>query len=150
MSRDSATPVPQAEQARDEAARAAGALPAVRARADAARLVASDAAALVAEHARRTELREAHLAAREEAVAAQAEALRVRAARIDGMRAELAAQMTDGTPCPVCGSLDHPDPVDAGSFPPVSRDDEDAAFAVADEAARPRTPPGSRWPPSTP
>ena len=127
---------PQAEQARDEAARAAGALPAVRARADAARLVAGDAAALVAEHARRTGLREAHLAAREEAVAAQAEALGVRAARIDGMRAELAAQMTDGTPCPVCGSLDHPDPVDAESFPPVSRDDEDAAFAVADEASQ--------------
>ncbi|TVZ01134.1 SMC family ATPase [Trebonia kvetii] len=127
---------PEAEQARDEAARAAGALPAVRARADSARLVASDAAALVAEHGRRGELREAHLTAREEAVAAQAEALRIRAARIDGMRAELAAQMTDESPCPVCGSLDHPDPVDAESFPPVSRSEEDTAVAHADEAAR--------------
>jgi exonuclease SbcC len=127
---------PEAEQARDEAARAAGALPAVRARADSARLVASDAASLVVEHARRTELREAHLTAREEVVAAQAEALRVRAARIDGMRAELAAQMTDESPCPVCGSLDHPDPVDAESFPPVSRSEEDTAVAHADEAAR--------------
>ena len=108
---------PEAEHARDEAARAAAALPAAQARADAARLVARDAAALVTEDARRGDLREAHLTAREEAVAAQAEALRVRAARIDGMRAELAAQMTDGTPCPVCGSLDHPNPVDAESFP---------------------------------
>jgi DNA repair protein SbcC/Rad50 len=127
---------PAAEQDRDEAASAAAALPAARARADAARQVARDAAALVAERARHGELREAHLTAREAAVAAQAAALRVRAARIDGMRAELAAQMTEGTPCPVCGSLDHPDPVDAESFPPVSRDEEDAAVAAAEEAAR--------------
>src|SRR6202035_3881955 len=90
---------------------------------------------LVAEHAKRTELREAHLTARETSLAAQAAALRVREARIDGMRAELAAQMTDGSPCPVCGSLDHPDPVDASSFPPVSQDAEDTAFRLAGDAA---------------
>ena len=127
---------PAAEQARDAAREAAGALPAARERANAARQVASDCAALVAEHAKRGELREAHLAAREASLAAQAEALRVRGARIDGMRAELAASMTDGSPCPVCGSLDHPDPVDAASFPPVSRDVEDAAFKLASDAAR--------------
>jgi exonuclease SbcC len=127
---------PEAEQARDAASAAAAALPAAQARADAARMVARDATALVTEQATRGELREARLTAREEALTAQAEALRVRAARIDGMRAELAAQMTDDSPCPVCGSLDHPDPVDAESFPPVSRDQEDAAFAAADEAAR--------------
>ena len=99
---------PEAEQARDAASRAAAAVPAARASADAARLVGRDATALVTEHGRRGGLREARLAAREAAVAAQAEALRVRAARIDGMRAELAAQMTDGTPCPVCGSLTTP------------------------------------------
>ena len=126
---------PLAEQARDAASQAAGALPAARETANAARQIASDCAALVTEHAKRSELREAHLAAREEAVAAQAVALRVREGRIDGMRAELAAQMTDGSPCPVCGSLDHPDPVDAASFPPVSRDEEDAAFTLASDAA---------------
>ncbi len=49
------------------------------------------------------------------------------------MRAELAATMTDGSPCPVCGSLDHPDPVEP-TFEPVSRDAEDAANALADQA----------------
>jgi DNA repair protein SbcC/Rad50 len=135
---------PQAEQARDAASRAAGALPSAREKANAARQVASDGAALVAEHGKRSELREAHLTAREEAVAAQAAALRVREARIDGMRAELAAQMTDGSPCPVCGSLDHPDPVDAASFPPVSRDEEDTAFTLASDAAQAADEAGSR------
>jgi DNA repair protein SbcC/Rad50 len=127
---------PVAEQARDAAGQAAAALPAARERANAARQVASDCAALVAEHTRRAELREAHLTAREKSLAAQSEALRIRAARIDGMRAELAAQMTDGSPCPVCGSLDHPDPVDATSFPPVSKEVEEAAFKLASDTAR--------------
>ena len=126
---------PAAEQARDLAREAAVALPAAREKANAGRRVADDCAAFVAESARRVELREAHLTAREQSLTAQAEALRVRSARIDGMRAELAASMTDGSPCPVCGSLDHPDPVDATSFPPVGRDAEDAAFGLADDAA---------------
>ena len=126
---------PAAEQARNAAREAAGALPAAREWANAARQTASDCAALVTEHAKRTELREAHLAAREMSLAAQAEALRVRGARIDGMRAELAAAMTAGSPCPVCGSLDHPDPVDTTSFPTVGRDAEEAAFTLASDAA---------------
>ncbi|HEX3713660.1 MAG TPA: SMC family ATPase [Trebonia sp.] len=125
-----------AGQARDAAAAAAAALPAAQAEAVAARAVAADFAALVREHGKRLRLREAHLTARERWLTAQAQAQRIRGARIDGMRAELAAQMTDGSPCPVCGSLDHPDPVDADSFPPVSRDEEDAAFRAASDAAQ--------------
>jgi DNA repair protein SbcC/Rad50 len=33
----------------------------------------------------------------------------LRERRIDGMRAELASVLEDGTPCPVCGSLSHPE-----------------------------------------
>jgi exonuclease SbcC len=135
---------PRAEQARDAASGAAGALPAARETANAARQVAGDCAALVAEHAKRRELWAAHLTAREEAVAAREAAFRVREARIDGMRAELAAQMTDGSPCPVCGSLDHPDPVDSSSFPPVSRDAEDAAARLVTEATQAADEAGSR------
>ena len=134
----------EAERHRDAASRAATALPSARATADAARRAAGDCAALVAEHAKRAELRAAHLTAREDAVAAQTAALRVREARIDGMRAELAAQMTDGSPCPVCGSLEHPDPVDSASFPPVRSDAEDAAFRLAGDAVQAADEAGSR------
>ena len=125
----------QAQRDRRAASEAAAALPAAQAAAGTARAVAADWAVLVAETARRGLLREAHLTARERTVEAQAEAQRVREARIDGMRAELAAQMTDGSPCPVCGSVDHPDPVDSTSFPPVSRAEEDAAYQAASAAA---------------
>jgi exonuclease SbcC len=127
---------PRAERARDDASQAATALPAAGRAAGDARRVARDSAAFAAEHAERAGLHAAHLTAREKFLAAKEEALRIRAARIDGMRAELAAEMTDGSPCPVCGSIDHPDPVDAASFPPVSRDEEDAAAARADAAAQ--------------
>ena len=124
---------PQAVRGRDAASQAAAELPAARAAADAAGRMAADAATLVQERDSRDRLHESHLAARENAVETRTTALTVREARIDGMRAELAATMTDGSPCPVCGSLDHPDPVEP-TFEPVSRDAEDAANALADQA----------------
>jgi exonuclease SbcC len=123
-----------AAQARDAASRAAGVLPAVQARSDDARRVAADSAALATERATRDRLHAEHLDAREQAVTMREEASRLREARIDGMRAELAAAMTDGTPCPVCGSLDHPDPVEP-TFEPVSREQEAAAHEIADRTA---------------
>ena len=124
---------PQAVRGRDAASQAAAELPAARAAADAAGRMAADATALVQERASRDRLHESHLAAREKAVETRTTALTVREARIDGMRAELAATMTDGSPCPVCGSLDHPDPVEP-TFEPVGRDTEDGANALADRA----------------
>ncbi len=125
---------PETEQARDAASQAAAELPTAQASAAAARRVASDCALLVKDRAKRDRLHEAHLAAREKAVDLRAAALRVRGARIDGMSAELAANLFAGDECPVCGSTDHPNPKEP-TFPLVSRDAEDAANALADRAA---------------
>jgi exonuclease SbcC len=56
--------------------------------------------------------------------------LRVR--RLDGMAAELAAELTDGLDCPVCGSIEHPRPA-AHEGPVVTQADEDAARLVVDQ-----------------
>jgi exonuclease SbcC len=124
----------QSAGARDAASRAAEVLPSARARAESARRIADDYAALTRQHATRRKLHEAHLTAREKALGLREDANRVREARIDGMRAELAATLVDGTPCPVCGSLDHPEPVEP-TFEPVSRDQEEAASALAEKAS---------------
>jgi DNA repair protein SbcC/Rad50 len=119
--------------ARDAARQAAETLPSVQASAARARSVAADSAALVKERAARQRLHDAHLAAREQALNLREEAGRLREARIDGMSAELAAKLFDGSPCPVCGSLDHPDPKEP-TFEPVTREQEEGAYAAADKA----------------
>ncbi len=80
-------------------------------------------------------LSEEHLAARETHVALLEKANELRTASINSMVARLAFALEDDTPCPVCGSLDHPDPSDLRDEG-VSADDEEAARHAADEAGQ--------------
>jgi len=62
--------------------------------------------------------------------------LGLRERRLSGMAAELASRLTDGEPCPVCGSAEHPVPAGAG---PVAVSEADEATAHAGhERARAR------------
>ncbi|WP_438484273.1 AAA family ATPase [Streptomyces sp. S186] len=69
------------------------------------------------------------LAARERAAAAHEHWLDLRDRRLRGIAAELAAGLTDGRPCAVCGSTAHPDPARAGAGH-VDRAAEEAAQAA--------------------
>ncbi|MFE5561611.1 AAA family ATPase [Streptomyces sp. NPDC056544] len=52
--------------------------------------------------------------------------LTIRRQRTEGMAAELAAALTDGTPCPVCGSCTHPAPAAPRDGQPTRQDEQDA------------------------
>ncbi len=75
-------------------------------------------------------LSEAYVTAKIEHAELMNEVARLRLARIDGMRAELAAALVDGAPCPVCGSLDHPELCELQGER-VTREQEEAAAAEA-------------------
>ncbi|WP_157910477.1 AAA family ATPase, partial [Pseudofrankia sp. BMG5.36] len=60
------------------------------------------------------------------ATRARARAAELRQQRFDAITAELAAALTGDTPCPVCGSLAHPDPAEVRADH-VNKDDERAA-----------------------
>jgi exonuclease SbcC len=59
--------------------------------------------------------------------------LDLRAQRLEGMAAELAAQLADGGDCPVCGATDHPRPA-RHAGPVVTAADEQASHAAAEAA----------------
>ncbi len=94
-----------------------------------------DVIALVQLETRLLHLAEEHLAARQTHVALLEKANDLRTASINTMVARLAFALEHDTPCPVCGSLEHPDPSalrDEG----VSTEDEELARRAADEGAR--------------
>ncbi len=117
------------DAARDAAVRLPAAKVAAQRRAEAVS-VAGDRRRLESEC---TRLQDDLLAARESAVGLREALSELRTARIDGMIAELAAALVDDAPCPVCGSLDHPDPSEVRGRA-VSRADEEAAAAAAEQA----------------
>ncbi|MGA5191583.1 AAA family ATPase [Streptomyces griseoincarnatus] len=85
---------------------------------------------------------EQHLADAQAATGQAGQAyLTIRRRRTEGMAAELAANLTDGTPCPVCGSCTHPAPAAPQDGQPTRQDEQDAealheqAKATQDAAA---------------
>jgi exonuclease SbcC len=124
---------PAAESARAASGQAAAALPAARAAADASAQVAADFAALVKARKDRDLVAEAHRLAAAKALDLNREYERIRRARIEGMSGELAKNLVDGSPCPVCGSPDHPEPSEMPASW-VSPDEEKQAYEIARKA----------------
>jgi DNA repair protein SbcC/Rad50 len=125
---------PELSRQRDQAREAAERLPGVQAEADRNQRAADDMAALVQARADASRQEEAYFTAKMAYLRLFEEASRLRRARIDGMRAELAASLVDGTPCPVCGSLDHPELCELQGER-VTREQEEAADAEAAAAS---------------
>ncbi len=119
---------------RDQARQAGQELPAHAAAADTCHRAADDASALVKARTDARRQEDAYFSARLETSDLRDQASRLREARIDGMRAELAATLVDGAPCPVCGSLDHPELCELRGER-VTREQEEAADAEAAAAA---------------
>ena len=125
---------PELSRERDQAAEAGQRLPAAQAEADRYGRAADDASALVSARVEKSRQEEAYIDAKIEMAELLTEAAQLRMTRIDGMRAELAATLVDGAPCPVCGSLDHPELCELRGER-VTREQEEAAGAAAAQAA---------------
>ncbi|OUE20334.1 Nuclease SbcCD subunit C [Clavibacter michiganensis] len=119
-------------EARDAAAAAAGGVDAARAavaEAEATRLRVTELEDLEARiHAARDAL-DARSAAAVSAVRHEAE---LRQRKIRGLAGELARELEDGAPCPVCGAVDHPHPAPSAPGHP----DDDEIERAADARAR--------------
>lgn len=119
----------QVARARDAAARLPGRQDAVAAAA--AALEAAGAAERL--EAQLVELRRSAQQRREAWADAREHWLDLRAQRLEGMAAELAAQLTEGGDCPVCGATEHPRPA-THAGPVVTAADEQAAHRMAGAA----------------
>ncbi|WP_433731824.1 AAA family ATPase [Nocardia sp. CA-129566] len=122
-----------------ETTAAAAALPTLTAECERLQTAAAAAVELAG---RRTTLDHARIefeSARAAHLDAKERVLELRERRLAGMAAELAGQLTDGRPCAVCGSADHPAPA-RPTQSAVSKQAEDAAAASerAAEDARDR------------
>ncbi|MFD3943435.1 AAA family ATPase [Streptomyces sp. NPDC058579] len=65
--------------------------------------------------------------------------LAIRRRRTEGMAAELAATLTDGIPCPVCGSCAHPAPAAPQDGQPTRQDEQHAEVLHEQAKARQQT-----------
>jgi DNA repair protein SbcC/Rad50 len=123
----------------EEAAQAVAELPALAAAGDELTALTAAATRLPAARAAVAERTERQRAAVDAHQQARETLLNVRQRRLDGMAAELATQLADGQPCPVCGSADHPAPAGEAAST-VTAADERAAVqreqrALADRQA---------------
>jgi DNA repair protein SbcC/Rad50 len=121
----------------EEATRARAELPALEAARDELAGLADDARAVPAAERTARELRERHADSVDAHQRARENLLDIRQRRLDGMAAELAGALDDGTPCPVCGSAEHPAPA-VGKAARVTADDERAAVHDEERAAAAR------------
>jgi exonuclease SbcC len=122
----------------DEASAAAVQLDGLRTRETELAASVRDAAGLTGAARAVTEAEEQVRAAVDKHLGAREYRLELRARRLDGMAAELAAGLSDGSPCPVCGSGEHPAPARAADGS-VDRVQEAAAEQAETRAERART-----------
>ncbi|WP_280263572.1 SMC family ATPase [Nocardia abscessus] len=112
-----------------EATEAVAALPGITSETERLQAAATAAVELAA---RRTDLDHARIefdAARGAHLDAKELVLELRERRLSGMAAELAGGLVDGSPCAVCGSVEHPAPA-RPTDTAVSKDEEEAAVAA--------------------